>query len=192
MSPGFVNFSSSDRIDLRALAAVFLVFSAICLVTAIFYDGTAETLLNAQYKGAEKTLGPIETERANSVLVVEIAHALSIDRGFGTMDSFVEGEVLDANRQYLFSFGKDFYAEAGYDEGNYYESDTSTSMKVTLQDPGTYYLRLKAEGSLDRQISVTVSRQVGSGLLHRVLGILALLAGIALLWIGNRPVRTRR
>lgn len=183
---GFIKLSASDRVDLGALSAVFLVFAAICFITAINYDSTEETLLRTQYKGQEKTLGPIETKRKDTVLAIEFSHALSISGNNGAMSSFVEGEVLDRDRNYLFSFGKEFWAEAGYDEGYWKESDTDTLIKLTLPDIGSYYLRFKAEGSLNRQISVTVSRLTGSGLLHRVLGIIALITGIVLFWLGNR------
>lgn len=189
---GFLNLSASDRVDLQVLSAVVLVFAVICFITTIVYEGTEETLLSADFKGQEKTLGPIEIKRKNTVLAIAVSHALSIPQGYGSTSSFVEGEVLDGTQEYLFSFGKEFWAEAGYDEGNYYESDTGTSMKLTLQDPGAYYLRFKAEGSLDRQISVTVSRQTGSGLPHRVLGIVVLIAGIILLGLGNRTDRVTR
>ncbi len=183
---GFIKLSASDRVDLGALAVVFLIFAAICFITAINYDGTKETLLRTRYKGQEKTLGPIDTKRKDTVLAIELSHALSISGNYGAMSSFVEGEVLDRDRNFLFSFGKEFWAEAGYDEGNWSESDTHTTMKLTLPDIGSYYLRFKAEGSLDRAVSVTVSRLAGSGLLHRVLGIIALIAGIVLFWLGKR------
>lgn len=186
---GLLKVSPSDRVDPGALGAVFLIFAAICFTTAIAFDRTEETLLSTSFTGSEKTLGPIEAKRKDTVLAIEVEHPLAVQGKYGAIDSFVEGEVLDRNRNYLFSFGKEFWAEAGYDEGRYHESDTDTTMKVTLPEAGTFYLRFKAEGNLERAVSVTVRRLAGSGLLHRVFGVFALIAGILLFWLGTRADR---
>ncbi len=183
---GFLKFSTSDRVDLGALSAVFLIFAVICFITAIVYDSTEETILSSSFTGKEKILGPIEIKQKDTVLAIEVNHHLAVKGTYGAIDSFVEGEVLDHKRDYLFSFGKEFWAEAGYDEGHYHESDTYTTMKVTLPEAGTFYLRFKAEGDLERAISVTASRLAGSGLLHRVFGVFALIAGIVFFWLGIR------
>ncbi len=183
---GFLNLSASDRVDIGAVGAVFLIFAVICFITVINYDSTEEPFLSTSISGKEKILGPIETNKKDTVLAIEFSHRLQVSGYRGAVASFVEGEVLDHDRNYLFSFGKEFWAEAGYDDGYWQESDTQALMKLTLPDIGSYYLRFKTEGSLNQGVRVTVSRLTGSGIPHRILGVIALVVGIVLFWLGAR------
>ena len=187
---------SGDGVDLGKVASVFIVFGIVSLITAwvfsmetqrLFRDTvstyvyppvpTQQFLSGEQEEGKDvATIGPITVLKSKEVYEITIASGLPENTW-----SFVEGEVLDAEKEYLFSFGKELWHETGYDDGAWRESETSYSMKLTFPEPGQYYLNLKSSGTYNPDaLQVDISKKRGSSLPHLVFGLFTLVIGIFL------------
>jgi hypothetical protein len=200
--------SHEDSVDLGKIATIFITFGIFSLITAWIFSTETERLFDNivraqphfniynQQKGAGEqenskdiaTIGPIKIQKYKEVYEITIASSLPENSW-----AFIEGEVLDARKNYLFSFGKELWHETGYDdEGAWRESDNSYSMKITFPNPGEYYLNLKKEGSYNpiepSEVQVTISKKLGSSIPHMVFGILSLLLGIILNEMRNKTI----
>jgi hypothetical protein len=197
--------SSEDGVDLGKVATVFIVFGILSLITAWVFSMETQRLFSdtvrtyvspsvpsqqavagEQEEGKDvATIGPITVQRYKEVYEISIASSVPENTW-----SFVEGEVLDAEKDYLFSFGKELWSETGYDdEGAWRESDNSYSMKLTFPQPGQYYLNLKSSGSYNPDaVQVTISKKRGSSIPHFVFGIFTLLIGLVLNEVRNKTL----
>lgn len=128
-------------------------------------------------------VGPFRINKAGVVLSVAIKASLP-DQSW----AFVEAELLDDDKDYLFSFGNELWSESGYDDGGpWHESDDSYVMKLTIPQAGAYYINIKTQGTVTPQpINVRVSRRLGSSIPHFAFGVIALLIGFALNEYKNR------
>ncbi len=183
--------------DLLSLSSLFICAALLCFFTAwIFtfetsklYDGkinTANYSLSENYQsenaddeddGREIALiGPIEITKAKQVVGIEISTSLPNNSW-----AFVEGEVLDENKQYLFSFGDEFWHESGYDDGNWEESYDEYEMKITFPEAGKYFLSIKAQGNANiDELQLRISQRLGSGIPHFILGLVLIICGLAI------------
>jgi hypothetical protein len=198
--------SFENGINLGKVATVFIAFGILSLITAWIFSMETQRLFSdtvrtyvspsvpsqevvaGEQEDANKnvaTIGPITVQKYKEVYKITIASSLPNDNWV-----FVEGEVLDAEKEYLFSFGKELWSETGYDdEGAWRESDNSYSMKITFPQPGQYYLNLKSSGSYNPDtVQVTISKKLGSSIPHMVFGIFTLLIGISLYEIRNKTL----
>ena len=106
--------------------------------------------------------------------------------------TFIEGEVLDADEEYLFSFGDELGHYTGVDsEGPWTEHKNSYSVKLTLPEAGDYFLDFVAEtsrGGDNTPLTVTVEKLRGSSLPHILAGVVALIIAVMLNEIRNRTI----
>ncbi len=196
---------SEDDIDLGKVATVFIVFGIVSLITAWIFSMETERLFSDTVRtyaypsastqhpvaGEQEEsrdaaiIGPIAVQKYKEVYEITIASSLPKNSW-----TFVEGEVLDAKKDYLFSFGKELWHEAGYDsDGAWQESDNSYSIKLTFPKPGQYYLNLKTDGSYNPDaVRVTISKKRGSVIPHVVFAIFTLVIGIVLNEIRNKTL----
>ena len=78
-------------------------------------------------------------------------------------------ELLDSEKEYLSSFGGEFWQYAGVDNEGYHweEGDDTYEAGVRIPSPGTYYLQLETESNVEPSqlspISVTLSEQTRWG-----------------------------
>lgn len=93
--------------------------------------------------------------------------------------SFIQGEVLNSNHEYLFAFGKELWHETGYDsDGSWTDSQNEYDMRITFPETGLYYLNFKIEGNkLLNHVGVTISKKRGSALPHFWFGIISIFIG---------------
>lgn len=128
-------------------------------------------------------IGPIKVKKRMEVYQISIRAHLRQQSW-----SFIEGEVLDEDENYLFSFGKELWYESGRDsEGRWVENQNSFDIKVTFPKPGLYYLNFKTDSNVSPDnIDVTVTKIRGSALPHFWFGVFALIAGVSLNIFGNR------
>ncbi len=163
------------------IARILLGFAALCLFTSLILNMNSGKSLKSSVQTSGGMIGPIEVKKDFSVYSISVRQALN---EYGVW-SFVSGDVLDSNKEYLFGFGKEFWSETGYDsDGRWSEAETSYDIKITFPKKGNYYLRFNAEMSKQRagrEIMVTVDPKRGSSLAHLVLGIISVLAG-AIVW----------
>jgi hypothetical protein len=173
-------FSLSSLLICGALISFFTAW-IFTFETSKIYEGRVNTAhygLNPNdEEGRQVTmLGPIEITKPKQVVGVEIATNLPNNSW-----AFVEGEVLDADKEYLFSFGDEFWHESGYDDGAWEESYDEYEMKITFTEAGRYYLSIKAQANSNvNEIRVRIGQRLGSGIPHFVLGLVLLACGLAI------------
>ena len=166
-------------------SVIFIAFGLICFLTTLIMNGRVSKSLKQTISADVAEIGPIDVKKDRSVLELN-AEQRHLTSG---QWNYIRGEVLDQDKNYLFSFGKELWAESGYDsEGPWQESDKSMRSKFTIQKAGTYYIRLTSENSQtaktayekDTNITVSVVQKRGSSLPHFIAGLLSLFIGIGL------------
>ena len=174
-------------VHLGHLALLFLAFSILCLATTLFFSTSlTQQSFSISHNGV---FGPIEVKEDQAVHEVTISARDLLNNSW----AFVEAQLLDANREYLFSFGDELSLYSGRDsDGPWVESKYNYSTRLTIPKAGTYHLRFLIEqrqGSRGHgQFAATVRQLRGSTLPFFVAGIAALLIAIALNEIQNRTV----
>lgn len=183
--------SSSDKKQIyQKLAKLLLGFSGLCFLTSFIFNvdsgSGAQIKQTLPHNGGY--VGPIQVNKRNSVYNIEVQKDI---RQYGRW-SFVGGDVLDAEKQFLFGFGQELWKESGYDsDGPWYEENTSFDLKVTFPQSGVYYLRFKEESNSSERgnIMVSVSPKVGSSLAHFMLGVVSLIGMLVLLVLGAEEIK---
>lgn len=155
---------------------ILLVFIFLCMCTAAFFDSNIYSQYSVQ-PSIGGTVGPVTTTKDNSVVSVLVSKPL-INSGEWTV---INGDVLDKNKNYLFSFGKELWDEEGTDsDGYWHESENNYEAKFNL-NKGTYFLEFDAEDSWanNDEIDVKISQKQGSSLIFNALSIITfILCGI--------------
>jgi hypothetical protein len=202
-------------VDLGRVAIVFICFGLLGLITAFVLSWPSETYFSSRLTQSAPSLpkaaaqadpeldaeeaaeakahpvlnyalvGPFVVRKANQVLLVRVQADMAKD-GW----TFVESEVLDARKDYLFSFGKELWHETGVDdEGPWTESDRDYEMKITIPVRGTYYLNIKTQGDQTPDtLYVSIGSAIGSSLPHLWFGIVVLGIGLVLNEVANRTI----
>jgi hypothetical protein len=179
-----------DRVNLGKIATVFIVFGLLGLLTAWIYSMETENIINTSFRpaglsGQSAEVGPIKVNKNNE------SYSISIKANMPSQSwANIESQVLDSNRQYLFSFGKELSRYSGRDsEGSWAEVDNGYSMNVTFPKRGIYYLQFNTESDrVPSVVAVRVSKKRGSSLPHMWFGIIALLIGIVVNEVKNRTI----
>jgi len=186
----------------RGVSLYLLGFSVLCLGTAVVL-----TLRPAGFSHEQQvsvtgdTVGPITIEREGMRVGVEVEQ--EIDAGSGRRYqrwSFVTVELLNENKEYLSSFGGEFWHYAGYDEGVHWTQDDET-YQATLEvlEAGTYYLKIETETNVDFseldpiRIALVEHARWGDPVPLMAAGYATFFLGVFLLLIGTKiPFGTGR
>jgi len=170
-----------EEIDLGKIASVFFLFGILSLLTSWYYSGDAEKVYKNSFVLSDQNelpdIGPIKVPKNNTAYEIKIVSRLPMSSW-----AFIEGEILDNQKEYLYSFGKELWYESGYDsDGQWIENNNDYSIDVTFPKAGTYYLHLKTSfNKAPNSLQVTVARSRGSALPHFWFGVLITLIGIGL------------
>ncbi len=176
-----------DTVDLGKVATVFIVFGLLSLLTAFIYSIETQGVANTSFRPTNAAdnlpvIGPINIRKDNETYVINVKAALSSQSW-----SYIGGDVLDANKEYLFSFGKELSYYSGRD---WTELDNEYSMNVTFPKSGTYYLKFNTDNSRNpKKIVVKVGKKLGSSIPHMWFGIILLIIGIVMNEIKNRTIK---
>ena len=202
--PRYRTFKSNDpdALNLSHVAVVCLIWACIGLLTSWYYSGTYDTERKAVYpawhqsvnvstanenRSPSSMIGPIQVDRRNSPYQIQVYS----DHMPSSSWSYIQGEVLDVNKEYLFSFGSEMYHETGRDsDGPWTEKITNYRMKITFPEKGTYYLHFVQENNYgkNKSVNVAVSKMRGSALPHLWFAIFAVILAVILNEIRNRTV----
>lgn len=176
-----------NRVDRRKIATVLIVFGLLSLFTSWIYGMDIEDVVSTSFHpgGAAAEVGPLTVKKHNAAYVIRIRADMTVQTW-----SFIEGQVLDSNKEFLFSFGKELWHEQGRDgDGVWREADDDYAIDVTFPQPGTYYVRFHTESNREPStVFVAISQKCGSGLPHLWFGVITLGIGILLNERGNRTV----
>ena len=182
---------------LRLGSGVVIAIGVISLMTAAYFT-SGERLTRQTVPPNGGIVGPLRLDEPGTVLEVHVQQPQNARSGttdvFGTSStwSFVSGEVLDDEHEYLFGFGDELWAETGYDGSSWSEAKSSYDLKVTIPEAGTYFLGFETESPPNVQpsdVTVTIDRKRGSAIPHFVLGIGAVLLGLFLSLVASRAMR---
>lgn len=164
------------------LAVVLTVFALLCFVTSASLDKSSRDVLSERVAPTGGVIGPITTTSKNQSYHIEVSSSLPTDQTW----KFVTVDVLDQKKDFLFAFGKELWKQSGIDEGQRWsERVTRFEHKFTLQERGSYYLKVNVElgNAVQREIRVHVKELKGSGLAHFVLAIIAGALAVLCGWI---------
>ncbi|WP_148863611.1 hypothetical protein [Marinobacter fonticola] len=170
--------------QMRIVGRCLFIFAVVSLITAFILSvlgGTDKLRENVPADGG--IIGPFHIEEGNTVLRANVHQNLPVNQW-----SFVTLALLDSQKQYLTGFGEGFWDEDGYDSDGYYwrEAEESYEAKVTVAQPGDYYLEVTPESNLSASqvsgtpISVQVATLGFSPIPHMATGIIALIAYVVL------------
>ncbi len=167
-----------DQKDKVQTAMALIGFAMLSFVTALAFNLTTGTLISEVLPAAGGVVGPIQVEKDRTVYQIKVEQSVGRDGAWNQ----VTGEILDEKKEPLFSFGEEFWAESGYDDGGRWsEQKTDYDIKITLQK-GTYFLGLESENqdaSLS-QVRVSVKKKGGSAVPFFTAGIIALIIGVVM------------
>lgn len=196
---GWPRYKTQGQRAAKGVATVFIVFGLISLMTAWYYAGAVSkqtfTVNPDQIEwearsnpsaGPRAVAGPIRVTRAREVYEISVTANLPVQSW-----SFIEIQVYDQNRNYLFSFGKELWHETGRDsDGPWRENKNHYSTKATFPETGSYFLGIRTESNnIPNRAVVTVSKKRGSALPHLWFGIFAIIGGIIVNEMGNGFIR---
>lgn len=185
-----------EGIHLGKLAMVFIGFALLYLATSLYFSMPEKKQVTTGM--ADKVFGPIETTRRNAVLELTI-NISSLNESW----AYVEVDLLDsARKKALMTFGSEQYQESGRDsEGPWTESKNNSDIRVTIPEPGSYYLRARVQGgpknstassdiTKKTKLRITIEHLRGSSALFIWAGVFLLIIGVVLNEIRNRTVLT--
>jgi hypothetical protein len=179
----------NSKIDLGKIASVFIIFSLISFITAFFFSLDKKQITRDSFSlGSPALSGPIYVKKHRETYNIEVTANIPKQSWM-----FIEGEVLDGEKDYLFSFGKELWHETGYDDGYWVENKNNYNIKVTFPNPGRYYLNFKIDNPYSYNSSktafvVAISKKNGSSIPHLWFGIITLIIGIFLNEIKSRAI----
>ena len=167
-----------DKRTIKQFALVLFGFGFLCLLTSGFFNMDKEKAIIKVFPAEGGLVGPLEVSKDKSV------YNIAVEQKVGDKQwSSISGEVLDANKEYLFGFGKDLWAESGRDYDGYWsESISKFKTKLTVPKKGTYFLNFTAETSpgVGASMYVTVRKKHGSALPFFLAGMISILLAIAM------------
>lgn len=166
------------------LAGILFLFSIISFITMGQMDSDICPALKTALSKTGGLVGPVEIQKDNTVCIIKSYQDVGINQS-----SFVTGNVLSENKEYLFGFGKDVWNEEGYDdEGYWHETENNYETKVTFPIKGKYYFEFESEATDPNQISdmyVEIVQKQASSLIFQWFGWLSLIAAGILFVMAN-------
>jgi hypothetical protein len=161
----------------RIAGMMIFVFGILCLITSAVFGSDDGKTVSGTLPSSGGILGPIVVSKDNTVLEFTVKETLN---GYGW--SYLDGEMLDQNKEYLFGFGYEFWHETGYDEGRWDEQKNKFDFKLTVPKKGTYFAHLYTEQPTYKQIGGNIQAWItpvkGSSVPYFAAGIVGLIGGI--------------
>lgn len=157
-----------------------LIFSFVSWMTSYYFDTTTGKPLVKMINESDNLLGPIEIKHPKA------AYRLTVSQNIppiGGVWSYVTGEVLDSEKEYLYSFGDEFWYESGSDsDGVWKETKNNYRQKMTFREKGTFYFKFLIERSPlgDGDVTVSFVRLKGSSVYHYVCFVVGLVLALIL------------
>lgn len=187
--PKKTGLAAVPKMELGRLALVLVGFAALCFVTSLIMNGDTGTRYSKVLPPTGGMLGPIAIAEDDTTYEIKVAQDIKKAGEW----SYVEGEVLDANKTFQFSFGKELWKkQQDYKGPGTLPQSTvpATSiagvsrydLKVVFPKAGDYFLRFKTNASQAVGTSINVSAQQlqGSSIFHLILGIVSLFFALSI------------
>lgn len=156
-----------------------VAFGVICFITAMVLSLDVGKDVSRTLSNKGGLFGPIKVTKDDAVYEINVYQPVNMHQW-----SYVEIEVLNAQKEYLYSFSDEMWKAEGYDDEGYWsEAKYDYEMEVVFPKKGDYYLNVISESSTRSpgNITVTTTRELGSNLAFIILGILCPIIGFGLL-----------
>ena len=182
-------FGDDDqKIHLGKLASVFLVFGLLSLLTALVFSSKSNLLVKSYTPSPTNPsfeIGPFQATRHNQAFSIQVDTQLPVQSW-----SFVEGQVLDGNKNDLFAFGEELWHEQGRDSDGYWrEAEDQFTLDITLPKRGQYYLAFKTNSNnWPSSVKFRVYKKAGSSIPHLWFGIFLIIIGIVMNEMKNKTI----
>ena len=175
-----MNEKKTDKKKILSQSAkILLVFGILCIITSFIMTGSEGKSQKYKLDPEGGIIGPITTSKKNTVYEIYVEQNLAQDSQW----SFVSGELLDENKNYLFGFGEEFWKESGYDsEGYWSDKVTNYDMDITIPEKGSYYLKFNSEiaQGVNVPILINLKKKRGTGSAFVLMGIITLVIGVVI------------
>jgi hypothetical protein len=161
-------------------------FAILFFVTAMLMNTKNKSLFQVNLPADGGTLKPFTIDQGNTVVEIKVTQRLR--RKFNWIYNYCD--ILDAEGETVYGFGKEFWWESGYDDGHWEEKDITLNTKITFPFPGTYQLKFSTERSPGEEnpMSIRVVTRRGSGLFCMTTTITIVLSLILLGWLWSKGV----
>mgnify|MGYP000603264324 CR=1 FL=1 len=174
--------------SMKTISSVLIIFGFINLLTAWIYNSIDSEVINnsiiIENQVGYKEIGPLHTSASNEIYSINIRADLSTQTW-----ADIDTQILDSNKEYLFSFNKELVSYHGTDsEGDWKEKVLYYTNNIILHDTGTYYINfiVSSNSTNIEKIEVSINRKYGNSLPHIWIGILTIILGIIFYEIYNR------
>ena len=170
-------------------ALILMVYGVLCWMMNFYYAGGYEPE-QARMPLEGGMFGPFTVDDPASTYQISVQQRSIALKVWNAVDI----DVLDAEKNYLFSFGEEFWHESGYDDGHWDETKSQMVMKVHFEKAGVYFLAVSAESNAASEYGngyyIAVKRSRGSSLAFKWLGIISLALGVLCLIYRYREMFT--
>lgn len=166
-----------------------ILFSVLCFIAAFIASTTESSNPDGwnllPFDG--EIYGPLEIEEENTAFSLLVTKRLNTNSW-----EYVTVEMLNSQQEYLFSFGKEFWNESGYDYEDYRnweEQLNQVEFTMTINEKGKYYFKTFIESNTSNSPETQIYYQIrlGSHLPFVWTGIVTLAVAIFILW-REKPV----
>ncbi|MGN0018145.1 MAG: hypothetical protein ACI37S_03795 [Candidatus Gastranaerophilaceae bacterium] len=167
------------------LILIIGIFCFVCFITYFSIESKKVTTKTYSHLTENAIYGPIVVKQGQPK-VCEIKGYM-----FGNNHSvYFSGEVLDADKETLYEFGKELWHEDGYDsEGYWSESDRNMTTKLSFTEPGTYYIQFNTDNNRMKSMQLQITTKKGSGLPHLMVGFyMLIIAGLFFVLLNRKWV----
>lgn len=175
---------------IKKTSAIFFIFGVLSLLTSLFYGSDKKDVFNDTLtlptKNDSKIIGPITVNEEGKIYSV----TSQLITGSQWDWSFISGELLDSNKNSLFSFAMELYPQRGENsssgtvDGLKYKTGKSFTTDFTIKNKGQYYLKFiqdaKPSGITAPKLSINIKTQQYSPVPHRKFAIILIIIGFIL------------
>lgn len=166
-----------DKLFFNNICIIICVFCIVCYCTALSLQKSSKQHYEFSSLPNNAIVGPIKINDKSAVYKVTATF-------YGNNSAvYLSGEVLDADKDTIYEFGKDLWHESGYDsEGYWSESERQMVAYLTFSEKGTYYLQFNSDNNYNlNNLLIRLDLQKGSSVAHSQVGtifmILIMIAG---------------
>ncbi|WP_338762322.1 hypothetical protein WAF17_17400 [Bernardetia sp. ABR2-2B] len=149
-------FSTIRKVTSAAAAIAFLIF-----LVSLFSDGTPISSTKVDTKNIDKKEGylskPIKIDDTSTNYNIEWSVNFKSTQNQGM---YIVVELLDKEKNVINAVESDFWYESGYDEGNWTESETSSSKYFKFTEEGEYFARIYAKTDSTYFTNLTKSQAI--------------------------------
>lgn len=170
--------SNTYKKTMAQIVDMCIVFTLASGLTYILMELTSDKLFSTSLPAQGGSTQAFTTKKKNTVVAIKVEQYVRVDEW-----SSVYGELRDAQQNTLVGFDREFWHEVGYDsEGRWEEQETDFLAKVTINEPGEYFLFFESETNSKSPsgIRVTVYREFGSSFMFIWMSIIGLILSIVL------------